>query len=96
MTKTSQNILVNGIIDGIFAYFRDGKINSEILAKKIINPELERIRDFDKILKMHFILQDEVVEFIDRLNKNIRRIKKKTKNNLEIRRNNIKGRNLWN
>ena len=96
MTKTSQTILVNGIIDGIFTYFRDGKINSEILAKKLINPELERIKDFDKILKMHFILQDKVVEFIDRLNKNIRRIKKKTKNNLEIRRNNIKGRVLWN
>lgn len=95
MSKTSVDKLLLGVIDGIFTYFRAGKINSKILAKCLINPELENINDFERLLRIHFILQDEVFEFITELNESIRKIKKRTKSNLILKRGQIKGRIIW-
>ena len=85
MSKTSVNTLVQGIVDGIFTFLRAGKINSKIIAKCLINPELENINNFERLLRIHFILQDEVFDFITELNESIRKIKKRTKNNLDLK-----------
>jgi len=95
MSKTSRKLLINSIKNGIITYLREGKINSTILSKKIINPDLDKIQDFDTILRIHFILQDKLIEFISQLNKEIRRLKKRTINNYAISKNFVKGRILW-
>lgn len=95
MTKTSRQKLIEQISDGIFAYFREGEVNSKILAKKIIDPNLEKIRDFEQLIRIHFLIQDRVVNFIKDLNQNIRNLRKKIQNILDLRRNKIKGQVRW-
>jgi len=81
MAKTNREFLIREIKNGIITYFKAGKINSEILAELLINPNIAKIRNFSKILRIHFILQEKVVDFIKDLNHNIRQIKKRTINN---------------
>jgi len=95
MEKTSREYLIREIRNGIITYLKEGKINSKILAEKLINPDLEKIHNFRKILRLHFILQDKVVDFIKQLYQNIRQIKKRTINNFQPTRNTIKGQILW-
>ena len=95
MEKTNRENLIRGIRNGIITYFKEGKVNSKILAEELINPNFEKIRDFSKILRIHFVLQDKIVDFIKELNQNIRKIKKRTINNLQLTRNKIKGQILW-
>jgi len=95
MSKTSIEDLIEGVKNGIFTYFRAGQLNPKILAKKLINPEIGKIEDFEKILRIHFLLQDHIVEFITNLNKNIRKIKKRAQNRFLLKRDQIKGRVLW-
>jgi len=95
MTKTKREDLVYEIKNGIITYLKQGIINSEILTKKIINPEIGKIDDFDKILRIHFLLQDNVINFISELDKEVRTIKKRTITTHNLKRNQIKGQILW-
>jgi len=95
MAKTNREFLIREIKNGIITYFKAGKINSEILAELLINPNIAKIRNFSKILRIHFILQEKVVDFIKDLNHNIRQIKKRTINNFLPTKNKVKGRVLW-
>lgn len=95
MDKTGREYLIKEIKNGIITYFKEGKINPNVLADVLINPDLENIRDFSKILRIHFILQDKVVDFIKQTYQNIRQIKKRSVNNFQLTRNKVKGRVLW-
>jgi hypothetical protein len=73
MTKTSDDVLLNEISKDFNSYLKSGVMDITPFAQDI-DPNLN-INNIKKLLRIHFILTPEVIEFITCLSSRLRRIK---------------------
>jgi len=91
VTKTSSNTLVKEIRKDFITFLMKG--NLESFSQKI-DSELN-IDQMEKLLKIHFVLKEDVIEFITNLPKQIRRIKTTVEKKHENISNEIRGKIDW-
>jgi len=91
MTKTSEDALVKEVGVHLFTFLKYGDISS--FTKKI-DTSLN-IDDMEKLLRIHFILRNDVTNFVSSLPQRIRRIKTTTRKYNEQQRDKIRGRIDW-
>lgn len=70
MNKTSESQILNQIKDKLIIYLLSGKIKPQT----ILNPNFN-IDGLDRLLKVHFVISDNVINFINGLKKQIRHVK---------------------
>jgi hypothetical protein len=92
MTKTTPDKLINEIGDN-FNMFLEAGIRVDSFSKKI-DPELN-INNLTKLLRIHFVLTDEVIDFVQALPKRVRRIKTTVDKRSQILNGEVRGRIEW-
>ncbi len=94
MSKTSETKLVEGAREGLTAYLKQGKLNKSDLDDKLDLEGLE-INDFERLKRIHFVLSEDVVEFIEQLPDHLRNVKTESRRERKVSRGEIKGRINW-
>jgi len=92
MTKTTSDKLINEIGDNFNMFLKAG-IRVDSFSKKI-DPELN-INNLTKLLRIHFVLTEEVIDFVQALPKKVRRIKTTVDKRSQILNGEVKGRIEW-
>ncbi len=88
--------LLEELTADIFTYVMQGGFPQEKLSEKLKPESLdERFEEYEHLMDLHFILKEEVVEFVEKLPRRLRRIKTQTKNVSKTKRGNIDGRINW-
>lgn len=88
-TKNEQ--LLNEIADFLVVYMKSGKLNVNSFVK---DPHLN-IRNIEDLLKVHFLLKKDVVEFVSRLPVRIRKFKTSTTVQSRVASGQVKGQMNW-
>ncbi|GAB6098562.1 hypothetical protein JCM16358_04410 [Halanaerocella petrolearia] len=89
--KTPPQDLVAEIADELIIYLKAGKLNPNPFIKQI-NFQLENLTE---LLQVHFVLQQEVIDFIDQLPQQLNRIKGSWQQVDQLLTREIKGRVNW-
>lgn len=92
MSKTEPEELIEEIGGNFNAFLKAG-ICLDTFSKKI-DPELN-INNLHKLLRIHFVLTDEVIDFVQALPKRVRRIKTTVDKRSQILNGEVKGRIEW-
>lgn len=88
--------LLENLTQDILTYVMHGDFPADAFAGKIKPDELdERFEEYEKLVDLHFILQEDVVRFVRDLQKNLRNVKTQTKNASELYRGSVEGRINW-
>lgn len=89
--KTSKEKLIKEISEYLIIYLKSGKLSLNSFIKDI---NLD-IKDMDQLLKIHFILRDDVKNFVQELNKMIRSFKTSTITTNQLLFGEVKGHIDW-
>jgi hypothetical protein len=92
MTKTTPDKLINEIGDNFNMFLKAG-ICVDSFSKKI-DPELN-INNLNKLLRIHFILTGDVIDFVQALPRRVRRIKTTVDKRSQILKGEVRGRIEW-
>ena len=92
MTKTTPDKLINEIGDNFNMFLKAG-IRLETFSKKI-DPELN-INNLNKLLRIHFVLTGDVIDFVQALPKRVQRIKTTVDKRSRILNGEVRGRIEW-
>lgn len=88
--------LLDGLTQDILAYVMHGSFSESHFAEEIAPEALdERFYDYESLVRLHFILRPDVVDFIETLPSELRRIKTQTRNTSTVSRGNVDGRIHW-
>lgn len=91
MKKTGSADLLQEIGHDLVVYLRDGYLGVGSFLKGV-DPSLS---DLQKLLEVHFVLQDDVIEFVRSLPENVRRLKTISGKATETSDSLIRGRIIW-
>ncbi|WP_137285479.1 hypothetical protein [Halorussus salinisoli] len=94
MAKTSTSRLSSYVTEELITYLGEGALNSAQYAKTIDYSGLE-IEDFDRLKKLHFVLYEDVVDYIEMLPERLRRIKTVTNHDDAVVRGEVRGAVDW-
>jgi len=95
MSRTPKEDLIGSVATELTNFLRNGTINPGFLEKQLKFKGIERLQDLETILKIHFVLSDQVVEFIEKLPRRVRRIKTESKKKVIKRRGEVRGKINW-
>ncbi|MFC3478988.1 hypothetical protein [Halobacterium litoreum] len=88
--------LLDSLTSDVLTYVMHGRIPEEHLAAEIKPRGLdERFDDFESLVRLHFILRPDVVDFVEKLPSRIRSVKTQTKNVASVSRGTVDGRIDW-
>lgn len=88
--------LLEGLTQDILTYVMHGSFSERHLVKELAPDELdERFYDYEQLVRLHFILRPDVVDFVESLPSELRRIKTKTRNTAAVSRGSVDGRINW-
>lgn len=88
--------LIESLTSDVLAYVMGGSFPDRHFAREIKPEGLgERFDEFEKLVRLHFLLQPDVVDFVERLPETLRSIKTQTKNVSRISRGAVDGRIDW-
>ena len=93
-TKTSKKELLRLIEDDIILYLGSGKLSNSIFELDNINLNIEK-EGLNKLLDIHFLLSNDVKEFILNLSENLKRFNTSTRKQEILIRGQIKGAVSW-
>ncbi|WP_049980277.1 hypothetical protein [Halolamina rubra] len=93
-SKTPPEELVSETASEFVTFLSRGAINERQLSEKLDFADLE-IDDFRRLKRVHFVLSEPVVKFIQQLPQRIRQINKETQRSQTISRGEIEGRIDW-
>ncbi|WP_254522646.1 hypothetical protein [Natrinema caseinilyticum] len=92
----NKNELLERLTEDILAYVMHGTFPERELARSIKPEQLdERFEEYELLLDLHFILQDDVVEFVRVLPEHLRSIRTETRTTSRTRRGTVDGRINW-
>ncbi|MFC4986832.1 hypothetical protein [Saliphagus infecundisoli] len=92
----NRDELLGQLTEDILAYAMRGSFPEQELARSIKPEQLdERFEEYELLLDLHFILQDDVVEFVRELSAQLRSIRTETQTTSRTRRGTIDGRINW-
>jgi len=95
MSKTSPEELVKSVSSEMASFLKNGEINPDFIENNLEYKGIDRIQDLESILRVHFVLSDEVVDFLKKLPERVRRIKTESKKQSIRRKGDIRGRINW-
>ena len=95
MSKTPQGELVKSVASEMAGFLKNGEINPDFVESNLEFKGIDRIQDLETILRIHFVLSDEVVDFLEELPKRVRRIKTESEKEQIRRKGEIRGRVNW-
>ena len=88
--------LVDALATDIFAYVMHGDLSERHLASELRPDDLdERFADFESLVRLHFVLRSDVVDFVEALPKRLRSVKTQTRDVTETTRGGVDGRIDW-
>ena len=91
-----RETLLDHLTEDIFAYVMHGTFPERRFANAIKFDGLdERFNDYEMLVRLHFILQEEVVEFVSVLPERLRSIKTQTETVTATTRGSVRGRINW-
>ena len=96
MGKTPPIEMVDSVATNMLNYLKNGEINPGFIEKKLEFNGIDRIQDLESILKIHFVLSKEVVDYLEKLPRRVRRIKTESKKQIVSRRGEVQGKVNWN
>lgn len=83
----------------LFQYLNKGVINEEEVIENLIPEDSDlpkdKIDSYDELVDIHFLMQEEVVDFIENLEKRLRTIKTDTKSKKVVNRGQVDGKIDW-
>jgi hypothetical protein len=92
----NRDELLGQLTEDILAYAMRGSFPEQELARSIKPEQLdERFEEYELLLDLHFILQDDVVEFVRDLSEQLRSIRTETRTTSRTRRGTVDGRINW-
>ncbi len=92
----NRDDLLEQLTEDILAYAMGGTFPERELARSIKPEQLdERFEEYELLLDLHFILQDDVVEFVRQLSEHLRSIRTETRTTSRMRRGTVDGRINW-
>ncbi|ELY40688.1 hypothetical protein [Natronorubrum sulfidifaciens] len=92
----NRDQLLEQLTSDILAYAMQGSFPERELARSIKPEQLdERFEEYELLLDLHFILQDDVVEFVRQLPEHLRSIRTETRTTSRTRRGTVDGRINW-
>lgn len=95
MSKTPQEELVEPVASELVSFLKQGEINPKFVEKQLQYKGVDRLQDLKSILRIHFVLSERVVDFLERLPERIRRIKTESKKQTARRRGEVRGKVNW-
>lgn len=95
MTKTDPMELRRLATADLITYLQHGVINVDSLARSFNYRDVE-IDDFDRLLRLHFVLHDDVINYVAELQERLRRIKTEHRPTEEVLRGEVRGVINWN
>lgn len=95
MSKTAQEDLVEDVASEMASFLKNGEINPDFVESNLEFKGIDRIQDLESILKIHFVLSDEVVDFLKELPGRVRRIKTESEKEEIHRKGEVRGRVNW-
>lgn len=88
--------LVDALATDIFAYVMHGDLSEQHVASELRPDDLdERFADFESLVRLHFVLRSDVVDFVEALPKRLRSVKTQTRDVTEKTRGGVDGRIDW-
>jgi hypothetical protein len=94
MSKLGQAELVEAVQGELVTYLQNGTIDERAIVQALDISGLD-IADLDRLKRIHFCLSDAVVEFVDGIQADLRRIKTATQREREQTRGEIRGSIDW-
>jgi len=92
----NKNELINQLSQDIIGYVMSGSLKNREIARQIKPDDLnERFEDYELLLDLHFILKDDVVDFVKQLPQRIRNIRTETESVSKTRRGTVDGHINW-
>ncbi|KXB05892.1 hypothetical protein AKJ52_02875 [candidate division MSBL1 archaeon SCGC-AAA382C18] len=95
VSKTPQEELVGPVASEMLNFLQDGTIDPDFVGEHLEFKGIDRIQDWESILRIHFVLSDKVVEFLEKLPERVRRIKTESEKQEIRRKGEIRGRVNW-
>lgn len=88
--------LIDGLTEDILAYVMTGRISDRAVARGLKPEDLdERFEDFRLLVDLHFVLREDVVEFVRNLPKHLRQMETRTHTRTNTSRGQVRGRVDW-
>ncbi|MDG5762086.1 hypothetical protein QA600_22485 [Natronococcus sp. A-GB1] len=92
----NRDELLGQLTEDILAYAMRGSFPQQELARSLKPEQLdERFEEYELLLDLHFILQEDVVEFVRNLSGHLRSIRTETRTTSRTRRGTVDGRINW-
>lgn len=88
--------LLDQLTQDVLAYVMHGGFSEDRLASEIKPTELdERFDDYESLIRLHFVLRPDVVDFVESLPQRLRSVKTQTENTTRTSRGRVDGRIDW-
>lgn len=88
--------LIDRLTQDVLAYVMHGGFSEDRLASEIKPDGLdERFDDYESLIRLHFVLRPDVVDFVESLPKRLRSVKTQTENTTRTSRGRVDGRIDW-
>ena len=88
--------LIEGLTEDILAYVMTGRISDRAVARGLKPESLDdRFEDFRLLVDLHFVLRDDVVEFVRELPEHLRQLETRTHTRTRTTRGQVRGRVNW-
>lgn len=88
--------LLDQLTQDVLAYVMHGGFSEDRLASEIKPDGLdERFDDYESLIRLHFILRPDVVDFVESLPQRLRSVKTQTENKTRTSRGRVNGRIDW-
>ncbi|QSG08153.1 hypothetical protein [Halapricum desulfuricans] len=92
----NRDELLDELTQDILAYVMHGSFSDRHVVSEIAPDALdERFHDYERLVRLHFILRPAVVDFVESLPEQLRRIKTQTQNTSRRTRGSVDGRINW-
>ncbi|WP_158854042.1 hypothetical protein [Halorhabdus sp. CUG00001] len=92
----NRDELLDQLSQDILAYVMHGTFPEQHIAQEIAPSELEeRFHDYEMLVRLHFILRPDVVDFVAELPARLRRVKTQTENVARVNQGSIDGKINW-
>lgn len=88
--------LLDRLTEDILAYVMHGVFPEHHIAQELAPSELDdRFHDYEMLVRLHFVLRSDVVDFVEALPRRLRSIKTQTENVSQVNRGTVDGRINW-
>ncbi|MFB6100905.1 MAG: hypothetical protein ABEK16_06580 [Candidatus Nanohalobium sp.] len=91
-----KNELIDGLTEDILTYVMHGNFPERKFAESLKPTDLDsRFEEYEKLMDFHFVLREDVIEFVKNLESELRSVNTETENRSRVRRGSVDGKINW-